>query len=422
MRALIACAGCLAHGVPIPLPLLYAATASGQSPEIEAALERLIHLGFLHRLDKEHVLVSRDGHRFLAGRERSDRSRDAVELAVLITANRLLEAKDFAGMAALEKHLAVVDAALPRADDKAVMLAGTFLLCLLHLEAVDTLRNFLPHLQALETATGLSIIPAGLVERLTGRGRSAVPVTQPMFTVLQSIAGLDDRQPVPLSLLHAAYGPPSAIERTVAELVARDYLAQPDAVAVILTEAGRRLQQPVEPAVRAAMVPGLVKVVKSACDQENKVSLRRVKPQLQQMTGTALPQADETAHHLLLTLVQSLMALDELLLAATYIDQAEELEAALGLSDSETTAVVMAEKDIQYHTQVAVYYSQQHQFGRARQHFARAITLADDSELLPLLHQKLGDCCGEPGDEPGQIEAYVAALNQALAHYGRDSC
>jgi hypothetical protein len=46
------------------------------------------------------------------------------------------------------------------------------------------------------------------------------------------------------------------------------------------------------------------------------------------MTAAALPQADEAAHHLLLTLVQCLAALDELLLAATYIDQAEELEAA----------------------------------------------------------------------------------------------
>jgi hypothetical protein len=189
-----------------------------------------------------------------------------------------------------------------------------------------------------------------------------------MATVLQSIACLDDRQPVPLSLLHAAYGPPSEIERAVAELVARDYLAQPDAGAVLLTEAGRRLQQPVEPAVRAAMAPGLVKVVKSACDRQDKVALRRLRPHLQRMTGTALPQADETAHQLLLTLVQCLVALDELLLAATYIDQAEELEAALGLADSETTAA--AEKDIQYHTQVAVFYSQQHQFGRARQHFA----------------------------------------------------
>jgi hypothetical protein len=98
MRALIECAGCLAHGVPIPLSLLYAATDSGQSPEIEAALEQLIHSGFLHRLDKEHVLISSDGHRFLSAHERSDRSRDPVELAVLITANRLLEAKEFAGL------------------------------------------------------------------------------------------------------------------------------------------------------------------------------------------------------------------------------------------------------------------------------------------------------------------------------------
>jgi hypothetical protein len=82
---------------------------------------------------------------------------------------------------------------------------------------------------------------------LTGRGREAVPLTQPMATVLQSIACLDDRQPVSLLLLYEAYGPPSEIERAVAELVARDYLAQPDAGAVILTEAGRRLQQPVEP-------------------------------------------------------------------------------------------------------------------------------------------------------------------------------
>jgi tetratricopeptide (TPR) repeat protein len=51
----------------------------------------------------------------------------------------------------------------------------------------------------------------------------------------------------------------------------------------------------------------------------------------------------------------------------------------------------------------------------------KAIALADGPELLPLLHQKLGDCCGEPGDEPARIEAYVAALNQALAHYGYDS-
>jgi hypothetical protein len=119
----------------------------------------------LHQLDKEHVLINSDGHRFLTARTRSHRSLDAVELAVLITANQLLEAKEYAGLAALEKHLAaVVDAALPRADDKAVMLAGTFLLCLLRLEAVDSLRNFLPRLQALEAATGLSIIPAGLVE------------------------------------------------------------------------------------------------------------------------------------------------------------------------------------------------------------------------------------------------------------------
>jgi hypothetical protein len=60
--------------------------------------------------------------------------------------------------------------------------------------------------------------------------------------------------------------------------------------------------------------------VKSASDQKDKVSLRRVTPHLQRMTGTALPQADETAHHLLLTLVQCLAALDELLLAAMYIN------------------------------------------------------------------------------------------------------
>jgi hypothetical protein len=106
----------------------------------------------------------------------------------------------------------------------------------------------------------------------------------------------------------------------VAELVARDYLAQPDAGAVLLTEAGRRLQQPVEPVVQAALAPGLIKVVKSACDQEDKVSLRWLRPHLQQMTGTTLPQADETAHHLLLTLVQCLAALDELLPAAMYIN------------------------------------------------------------------------------------------------------
>lgn len=365
MRALIECAGCLAHGTPIPLPLLYTATNSAQNPEIKPALQQLIKIGFLRRADKETVLLTADGHRFLAERTRTERTRDAVELAVLMTANQLVEAEDYVGLAAIEKHLtAVVDAALPRADDKAAMLAATFLLCLMHLEAVDTIRNYLPRLEALEKASGFSILPAGLVERLTGK--ESVTVTQPMFTILQSIACLEESQPVPLSLLYASYGPRSEIERAVAELAARGYLTQPDEDSILLTDAGRRLRQPIDPEVREGIVSGLVKVVKAAEEQGDKTTLRRVRPHLQRMTDAALPKADEAAHHLVLTMVQCLVGLNELYLAATYMDQAEELEAALGLAKSDIPAVEIGEKAIQYHTQVAVHYFKQGEFGRAR--------------------------------------------------------
>lgn len=422
MRALIECAGCLAHGTPIPLSLLYTATNSAQNLEIKPALQQLIKIGFLRRADKETVLLTADGHRFLAERTRTERTRDAVELAVLMTANQLVEAEDYVGLAAIEKHLtAVVDAALPRADDKAVMLAATFLLCLMHLEAVDTIRNYLPRLEALEKASGFSILPAGLVERLTGKGKESVTVTQPMFTILQSIACLEDSQPVPLSLLYASYGPRSEIERAVAELAERGYLTQPDEDSILLTDTGRRLRQPIDPEIREGIVSGLVKVVKTAEEQGDKATLRRVRPHLQRMTDTALPEADEAAHHLVLTMVQCLVGLNELYLAATYMDQAEELEAALGLAKSDIPAVEIGEKAIQYHTQVAVHYFKQGEFGRARQHFEKAIATADDPELLPLLYQKLGNCCGELGDEMGKIQAYITVLKQALDYHGRDS-
>jgi hypothetical protein len=37
-----------------------------------------------------------------------------------------------------------------------------------------------------------------------------------MTALLQLLAALDDRHPVPPALLHAAYGPPEAIAETVA--------------------------------------------------------------------------------------------------------------------------------------------------------------------------------------------------------------
>lgn len=422
MRALIECAGCLAHGTPIPLTVLYIATNSAQNPEIKPALQQLISIGFLRRVDKETVLLTADSHRFLAGRSRTDRTRDAVELAVLITANQLIEAKDYERLAAIEKHMAaVLDVALPRADDKAAMLAATFLLCLMYLEAVDTIRNYLPRLQALEKASGFSILPADLAERLTGKGKESVTITQPMFTILQSIACLEDSLPVHLSLLYASYGPRSEIEGAVAELAARGYLTQPDEDSILLTDAGRRLRQPVDPDVRKGIVSGLVKVVKAASDQDDEASLHQIRPHLQKMTDAALPQADEAAHHLVLTMVQCLVGLNELYLAATYMDQAEELEATLGLAKSDIPAVETGEKAIQYHTQIAVHYFKQGEFGRAQQHFEKAIALTDDRELLPLLYQKLGNCCGELGDEMGKIQAYVKALEHALSYHGRDS-
>jgi len=171
MRALIECAGCLAHGTPIPLALLYAATNSAQNPEIKPALQQLIGTGFLRRVDKDKVLLTAEAHRFLAARTRSERTRDAVELVVLMTVNKFIEAEGHAGLVAMVKHIAaVLDVALPRANDKAAMLAASFLMCLMHLGEADTIRNYLPRLQTLEETSSFSILPTGLVERLTGKG------------------------------------------------------------------------------------------------------------------------------------------------------------------------------------------------------------------------------------------------------------
>lgn len=422
MRALLECAGCLAHGTPIPLSLLDTATSPAQRADIQLARQQLIQIGFLRQVDRENVQLTAAGYAFLASRPASARARDSVELALLMTANQLVAAGDRASMAALQPHLAVVvDAALLRADDKAAMLAATFLLCLLHLEAVESIREYLPRLQALEAASGYSILPAGLVERFTGKESEPVTLTQPMFAVLQSLACLDDSRPAPLSLFYALFEPRPEIEQVVAKLAGRGYVTRPDEESLLLTDAGKRLRQPVEPALREGVVSGLVKVVQAASDLGDTASLRRLQPHLQTMTEAALPQANEMAHRLLLTLIQCLVGLNELPQAAAYIDQAEELEAALGLAPAETPAVTKDEKAVQYHTQLAVHYFQRGEFGRARPHFEQALAITDDPALRPPLHQKIGDCCGELGDEAGKIAAYVAALEQALAYHGRDS-
>ncbi|MFO7682954.1 MAG: hypothetical protein R6X34_23195 [Chloroflexota bacterium] len=419
MRALLECAGCLAPDKPIPRAILTTATDAAHNAQIPLALQQLIGSGFLRQVDEEQVRLTAKGHRFLAERSRSPRTRDAVELALLITARQLLAAQDSARLAALVDHMAVaIEAALPRADDKAAMLAATFLLALLELRQVETIRRYLPRLQTLEEESGYAFLPDGLVAQFASQP-DAARLSQPMTVLLQLLAALDDRHPAPLALLHAAFGPPEAVASAVADLVAQRYVTQPDANSLLLTAAGRQAPPPIDPETREALRSGLITAVVTAADQKDQAALRQLRPHVQTITDTALPAADEAAYQLLLTLIQCLLALGELPQAAYYVDMAEELEAALGLDGPVTRAE--GEGALQYHAQVAVHYFQRGDFERARRHFEQAISLTTDPALLPLLNQKVGNCCGQLGDEVGKIQAYLTALDRALAHHGRDS-
>ena len=224
MRALLECAGCLALAEPIPRAVLFTATNAAHNAAIPPALHQLIGIGFLRPVDDEQVRLTADGRRFLAQRSRSPRTRDAVELALLITARQLLAAPDSARLTAIVNHMAVVvEAALPRADDKAAMLAATFLLVLLELRQVETIRRYLPRLQTLEEESGYAFLPDGIVAQFASRPDSA-RLSQPMTALLQLLAALDDRHPVPLALLHAAFGPPEAIAEAAADLAAQGYV------------------------------------------------------------------------------------------------------------------------------------------------------------------------------------------------------
>jgi hypothetical protein len=291
MRALLECAGCLAHSTPIPLLLLQTATDGPHKREIPAAMQQLIRIGYVRQADPNSVALTAAGYRFLAERPRSDRARDAVELASLLVTDQYVKAQDQAGLALMSTHLAaVLEVALPRADDKAAMLAASFLLCLMTMGAADTIRDYLPRLEALEARSGYSILPDGLIERLTGRGGPAVSLSQPMFAILQSIACLDDSQPVTLALLEAIFGSRPEIEQTVAELAERGFVTQPDDQNLLLTEAGRRLRQPVEQELREGVVAGLVRLTQTASQQNDRSTLRQIRPHLQTITEAAHPR------------------------------------------------------------------------------------------------------------------------------------
>jgi len=184
MRALLECAGCLAQDKPIPHILLYTATDAAHNSAIPSALHQLIGVGFLRRVDDEQVRLTADGRHFLAERSRSPRTRDAVELALIIVARQLLDAQDSARLAAIVNHMAVVvEAALPRADDKAAMLAATFLLVLLELRQIETIRRYLPRLQTLEEESGYAFLPDGIVAQFASRP-DAAGLSQSMTALL----------------------------------------------------------------------------------------------------------------------------------------------------------------------------------------------------------------------------------------------
>jgi len=108
--------------------------------------------------------------------------------------------------------------------------------------------------------------------------------------------------------------------------------------------------------------------------------------------------------------------------AVEYIDTFEKLEGTpVIFRQEEAESPVKREQSLQHHAQAGVHYYAKGNYEQASRHFEKAIPATDDAAILAGLYQKLGECYGVLGDGTAELTAYLTALEQALACYGRDS-
>lgn len=212
------------------------------------------------------------------------------------------------------------------------------------------------------------------------------------------------------------------MDTAVAELASLELVTQPEAEAVQLTERGRNLIGRVQTEVEESVVGALRKVTNQAIRADDKALLEQIEPHMRALAMTVLPRVDAAARHLLSALCKCLAHLGNHMAAVEYIDTFEKLEKTPGIfRQKEAESPVERERSLQYHTQARVHYYAKGNYKQASRHFEKAIPATDDAAILAGLYQKLGECYGVLGDGKAELRAYLTALEQALAHYGRDS-
>ncbi|MCI0731855.1 MAG: tetratricopeptide repeat protein [Chloroflexi bacterium] len=422
MRAILQCTGCLAADAPIPRSLL-AAMLTTNRQEANTAVNRLLKVGLLTRSGRDAVLVSERGREFLATRPSGERVRWAVEMALLNVTTPLLSEEATAGLAAYLPHLQVVTlAALPRADEMTELLVKALVIALLTLKEYDTARAIADQVKLQEAASGRTLLPANLDDTFQRIEENTIQMTEGMHLILQSLACLAADMPVPLAVVYHVFEPGAGIDTAVTELAALDLVTQPETQMVQLTARGQNLIGQVQTEVEASVVGALVKVTNQAIAAGDNALLGQLEPHMRALATQVLPRVDAAARHLLSALCQCLSHLGRYMDAVEYIDTFEKLERTPGIFRQQgAESPVEREQSLQYHAQAGVHYYAKGNYEQASRHFEKAIPATDDAAILAGLYQKLGECYGVLGDDAAELTAYVTALEQALAHYGRDS-
>lgn len=422
MRAILQCTGCLDADAPIPRSLL-AAMLTTDRQEANTAVNRLLKMGLLTRSGRDAVLVSERGQEFLATRPSGERIRWAVEMVVLNVTTPLLSEEATVELAATLPHLqAVALAALPRADEMTELLVKALVIALLTLKEYDTAQAIADQVKVQEAASGRTLLPENLDDTFRRIEENTIQMTEGMHLILQSLACLAADTPVPLAVVYNVFEPGADVGTVVADLAALTLVTQPETPMVQLTARGRNLIDRVQTEVEESVVGALRKVTNQAVEADDKALLEQLEPHMRALVPKVLPRVDVAARHLLSALCQCLVHLGNHMGAVETIDTFEKLERTPGIfRQKEAESPVEREQSLQYHAQAGVHYYAKGDYEQAGRHFEKAIPATDDAAILAGLYQKLGECYGVLGEGEAELTAYLTALEQALAHYGRDS-